>query len=144
MLPSKEDWSFVCCLSSLNLLHYDAWKDTDLVETMTYFLDAVMEEFIVKLEAMRDSEDKEKRQAFRFMERAYNFASQNRALGLGVLGYHSLLQSKSLAFDSKEAEDLNVKEIPLDAPYFVEHLFPLFDGVDIHFHAVGFELSVSY
>ena len=48
MLPSKEDWSFVCCLSSLNLLHYDAWKDTDLVETMTAFLDAVMEEFIVK------------------------------------------------------------------------------------------------
>ncbi|MCA9361682.1 ribonucleoside-diphosphate reductase subunit alpha [Candidatus Kaiserbacteria bacterium] len=113
MLPSKEDWSFVCCLSSLNLLHYDAWKDTDLVETMTYFLDAVMEEFIVKLEAMRDSEDKEKRQAFRFMERAYNFASQNRALGLGVLGYHSLLQSKSLAFDSKEAEDLNAEVFKL-------------------------------
>ncbi|MAQ59552.1 ribonucleoside-diphosphate reductase subunit alpha [bacterium] len=107
MLPSKDDWSFVCCLSSINLLHYDAWKDTDLVETMTAFLDAVMEEFIVKLEALRDHEDHEKRRAFGFMERAYNFAKANRALGLGVLGYHSLLQSKSLAFESDEAAALN-------------------------------------
>lgn len=110
MLPSKEDWSFVCCLSSLNLLHYDAWKDTDLVETMTAFLDAVMEEFIVKLEELRDHEEAEKRRAFTFMERAYNFAKQNRALGLGVLGYHSLLQSKGLPFESDEAAALN-KEV---------------------------------
>jgi ribonucleoside-diphosphate reductase alpha chain len=110
MLPSKEDWSFVCCLSSLNLLHYDAWKDTDLVETMTAFLDAVMEEFIVKLEALRDHAEPEKRRAFTFMERAYNFAKANRALGLGVLGYHSLLQSKNLAFESDEASALN-KEV---------------------------------
>lgn len=110
MLPSKADWSFVCCLSSLNLLHYDAWKDTDLVETMIGFLDAVMEEFIVKLERMRDHEDAEKRQAFEFMKRAYNFAKANRALGLGVLGYHSLLQAKGLAFESDEASSLN-KEV---------------------------------
>jgi ribonucleoside-diphosphate reductase alpha chain len=110
MLPSKEDWSFVCCLSSLNLLHYESWKDTDLVETMTAFLDAVMEEFIVKLESLRDHEDEEKRRAFTFMERAYNFAKANRALGLGVLGYHSLLQSKGLAFESDEAAALN-KEV---------------------------------
>ncbi len=50
MLPSNEEWSFVCCLSSMNLLHYDKWKNTDAVETLTYFLDAVMEEFISKLE----------------------------------------------------------------------------------------------
>lgn len=107
MLPSNEDWSFVCCLSSLNLLHYDAWKDTDLVETMTAFLDAVMEEFIVKLEALRDHTEPEKRCAFDFMQRAYNFAKQNRALGLGVLGYHSLLQAKGLPFESDEAAALN-------------------------------------
>lgn len=107
MLPSKEDWSFVCCLSSINLLHYDAWKDTDLVETMVAFLDAVMEDFIVKLEALRDHEDEEKRMEFTFMERAYNFAKANRALGLGVLGYHSLLQSKQLPFESEEAAALN-------------------------------------
>ena len=107
MLPSKHDWSFVCCLSSLNLLHYDAWKDTDLVETMIAFLDAVMEDFIQKLEKLRDNEDEEKRRAFDFMERAYNFAKANRALGLGVLGYHSLLQAKHLAFESDEAAVLN-------------------------------------
>lgn len=110
MLPSKEDWSFVCCLSSINLLHYDAWKDTDLVETMIAFLDAVMEDFILKLEEMRDSDEPEKQRAFSFMERAYSFAKANRALGLGVLGYHSLLQSKKLAFESEEAAELN-KEV---------------------------------
>jgi len=109
MLPSKDDWSFVCCLSSINVLWYDDWKDTDLVETMTYFLDAVMEEFITKLELMRDSGDHEKEEAFHFMERAYNFAKANRALGLGVLGYHSLLQEKMLAFDSEEAAQLNIE-----------------------------------
>lgn len=110
MLPSKEDWSFVCCLSSLNLLHYDDWKSTDLVEDMVAFLDAVMEDFIVKLEAMRDHEEPEKRRAFLFMKRAYDFAKANRALGMGVLGYHSLLQSKGLAFESDEAAELN-KEV---------------------------------
>src|SRR3989344_3637575 len=79
MLPSREDWSFVCCLSSLNLMHYEDWKDTDLVETMIAFLDAVMEDFIVKLEELRDHEDPERRRSFSFMERAYNFAKANRA-----------------------------------------------------------------
>lgn len=110
MLPSHKDWSFVCCLSSVNLLHYEEWKGTDLIETMIAFLDAVMEDFILKLEAMRDSEEEEKKRAFQFMERAYNFAKQNRALGLGVLGYHSLLQAKGLPFESEEATILN-KEI---------------------------------
>ncbi len=108
-LPSNEDWSFVCCLSSINALHYEEWKDTDAVETLTYFLDAVMSEFIEKLEWRKDHPDKDKRQEFLFMEKAYNFAKQNRALGLGVLGWHSLLQSKMLAFDSQEAMTLNVK-----------------------------------
>lgn len=109
MLPSREDWSFVCCLSSVNLMHYEDWKDTDLVETMIAFLDAVMEDFIVKLEELRDHEDPERRRSFSFMERAYNFAKANRALGLGVLGWHSLLQSRGLAFESSEAEALNVE-----------------------------------
>lgn len=107
MLPSNDDWSFVCCLSSINLLHYDKWKDTDAVETLTYFLDAVMEEFITKLEVYRDSTDRDDMLTFKFMEKAYNFAKENRALGLGALGWHSLLQSKMLSFDSKEAFDLN-------------------------------------
>lgn len=109
LLPSNEEWSFVCDLSSLNLLHYDEWKDTDAVETLVYFLDAVMSDFIGRLEEMRDSSDKRKQEAFHFMSRAYNFAVANRALGLGVLGWHSLLQSKMLPLDSKEAARLNVK-----------------------------------
>jgi ribonucleoside-diphosphate reductase alpha chain len=113
MLPSNKDWSFVCCLSSINLLHYDDWKDTDLVETMTYFLEAVMTDFINKLEDWKESDDEDKRLAFRFMERPYNFAKANRALGLGVLGYHSLLQSKGLAFDGDEAASINTEVFAL-------------------------------
>lgn len=109
MLPSNEKWSFVCVLSSLNVMHYSKWKDTDAVETMVYFLDAVITEFINKLEVYRDSYDREDLQTFLFMERAYNFAKENRALGLGVLGWHSLLQSKMLSFDSQEAFDLNTE-----------------------------------
>ena len=107
MLPSNEDWSFVCCLSSMNLLHYDKWKDTDAVEILTYFLDAVMEEFITKLEVYKNSTDRDDQLTFTFMEKAYNFAKENRALGLGALGWHSLLQSKMLPFDSEEAFKLN-------------------------------------
>lgn len=110
MLPSNKDWSFVCCLSSINLRHYEEWKDTDLVETMTQLLDAVITDFCDRLESMRDGDDPERRQAFEFMKRAYDFARENRALGLGVLGYHTLIQSKRLTFDSDEASALN-KEI---------------------------------
>lgn len=107
MLPSNEDWSFVCCLSSINMLHYNDWKGTDLVETMTYFLDAVMEDFILKLEALRDSKAKDDQLAFFFMKRAYDFAKENRALGLGTLGYHSFLQHEGIPFESEKAEALN-------------------------------------
>lgn len=110
MLPSKSDWSFVCNLSSMNLLYYDEWKDTDAVETMIEFLDAVMTEFIDKLEALRDSESESERQSFYFMQRAHKFAVENRALGLGALGWHSYLQSKMIAFESQEARSIN-KEI---------------------------------
>ena len=103
MLPNNERWSFVCNLSSMNLLHYDEWKDTDAVETMIYFLDAVMTDFIDKLERLRETN----KEAFHFMEKAYNFAKENRALGLGTLGWHSLLQSKMIAFESEEASLLN-------------------------------------
>ena len=97
MLPSSEEWSFVCCLSSMNLLHWDEWKDTDAVETMVMFLDAVMEEFIQRTKGVK------------FMERAHKFAKDNRALGLGVLGWHDLLQKHMLPFDSYEAMSLNAE-----------------------------------
>jgi ribonucleoside-diphosphate reductase alpha chain len=96
-LAADEWWSFVCCLSSLNALHYDEWKDTDLVEVMTYFLDAVMEEYIQKTADIP------------FMKAAHQFAKDQRAIGLGVLGWHSLLQSRMLPFASIEAKKLNVE-----------------------------------
>lgn len=112
-LSSGEEESFVCVLSSMNLLHYDEWKDTDAVEVLTYFLDSVVTEFLSKLEDLRDDGTIEGKRAFFFMERAYNFAKSQRALGLGVLGWHSLLQSKGLPFDSVESSKLNIQVFKL-------------------------------
>lgn len=106
-LPNNEDWSFVCNLSSMNALHFEEWKDTDAVETMVFFLDAVMTDFIKKLESLRDSENRDDQDAFYFMRKAYQFAVDNRALGIGVLGWHSLLQSRMIPFESEEASYLN-------------------------------------
>lgn len=97
MLSNSDDESFVCDLSSLNLETYDEWKDTDAVETLVYFLDAVMTEFISKTEDMD------------FMEAPRKFAINQRALGIGVLGWHSLLQSKMIAFESMDAKVLNIE-----------------------------------
>lgn len=108
MLPSDADASFVCCLSSVNLLHYDRWKDTNLIEVMVYFLDAVMEEFIQKLEQLRDDPDPDRREAFHFLERTYRFATEHRALGLGVLGWHSYLQSQHIDIMGEDAAQRNV------------------------------------
>jgi ribonucleotide reductase alpha subunit len=94
-LHSDENNSFVCVLSSLNLLHWDEIKETDAVETMVYFLDAVCEEFIQKTDNVK------------YMDCARNFAASQRALGLGALGWHSYLQSKSIAFESMQAKLLN-------------------------------------
>lgn len=107
-LPSNEDWSFVCNLSSINAARYDEWKDTDAVETMVFFLDAVLQEFIDKLEAMKNSNRKENRASYEFMKKAHKFAQENRAIGLGVLGWHSFLQSKMIPFNSVEADAYNV------------------------------------
>lgn len=91
MLPSSEEESFVCCLSSLNLLHYEEWKDTDAVETLVIFLDSVLDDFIEKAEGIP------------YMERAVRFAKRYRAIGLGVLGWHSYLQSQRIPLESPEA-----------------------------------------
>lgn len=90
-LPSTPDESFVCCLSSMNLLYWDEWKDTDAVKILTKFLDAVMTDFINRTEGLK------------FMEKARAFAIKHRALGLGVLGWHHYLQSKMIPFESFKA-----------------------------------------
>ena len=96
-LSTAEDESFVCDLSSLNLERWDEIITTDAIETLIYFLDAVMTEFIEKTEGVK------------FMEAPRKFAVNQRALGLGVLGWHSLLQSKMIAFESMEAKLLNIE-----------------------------------
>jgi ribonucleoside-diphosphate reductase alpha chain len=87
-LHTDEEHSFVCCLSSLNLTRYEEWKDTDLVETAIYFLDGVLEEFLVKTNGKES------------MIRSHRSAKKGRALGLGVLGWHTFLQSKGIPFTS--------------------------------------------
>ena len=87
-LHTDEEHSFICCLSSLNLAKYDEWKDTDVVETAIYFLDGVMQEFIDKSQG-RDS-----------LKRTHNHAKKGRALGLGVVGWHTFLQQKGMPFNS--------------------------------------------
>ncbi len=90
-LPTSPDHSFVCCLSSLNLVKFDEWKDTDTVFLSTLFLDAVMSEFIDKAENIKGIED------------TVRFAKKSRALGLGTLGWHSFLQSKMIPFVGLQA-----------------------------------------
>lgn len=106
-LPTSDDISFVCCLSSINLRHYNEWKDTDAVETLTMFLDTVISDFITRLESYRDSKDSQKQSAFYFMQRAHKFAKEHRALGLGVLGWHTFLQESNIAMESPQATTLN-------------------------------------
>ena len=87
-LHTDEEHSFICCLSSLNLAKYDEWNVTDVVETATYFLDGVMEEFIVKTNGKEA------------MKRTHKHAKKGRALGLGIMGWHTFLQQKNLPFNS--------------------------------------------
>lgn len=91
-LSTEEDESFVCDLSSLNLARWKEIEDTDAIETLTYFLDAVMTEFINKTRGIKN------------MEAPHKFAVTQRALGVGVLGWHSYLQQESIAFESMEAK----------------------------------------
>lgn len=91
-LPDSTDESFVCCLSSMNLELYDEWKDTNAVYYAIYFLDAVMSEFIEKTEDNY------------YLKNSHNFAKRHRALGLGVLGYHSYFQKHNISFNAPETK----------------------------------------
>ncbi|MEO6685564.1 MAG: ribonucleoside-diphosphate reductase subunit alpha [Dyadobacter sp.] len=97
MLPSTEDESFICCLSSMNLELYDEWKDTDAVRLAIFFLDAVLQEFIEKTEGNH------------FLASANRFAKRHRALGLGVLGWHSYLQKNMIPFEGMQAKQLTTQ-----------------------------------
>jgi ribonucleoside-diphosphate reductase alpha chain len=91
-LHTDESHSFVCCLSSLNLAKYDEWKDTDLVYTATWFLDGVLSEFIQKAKNLKG------------FENSVRSAEKGRALGLGVLGWHTYLQQRGIPFEGMIAQ----------------------------------------
>ena len=87
--------SFVCCLSSQNVLYWDEWKDTDATETLTKFLYAVYEDFIQKADGVP------------FMEKAVKFAKEHKSIGIGILGLHSYLQKNSIPFESLDTKLLS-------------------------------------
>ena len=91
-LHTDENHSFVCCLSSLNLAKYEEWKDTNLIHDAIWFLDGVMEEFIQRAKGLRG------------FENAVRSAQRGRALGLGVLGWHTYLQDKGIPFEGLLAQ----------------------------------------
>ena len=91
-LHTDENHSFVCCLSSLNVAKYDEWKDTDLIYTATWFLDAILEEFIQRAKGLRG------------FDNSVRSAEKGRALGLGVLGWHTYLQQNGIPFESLTAQ----------------------------------------
>jgi ribonucleoside-diphosphate reductase alpha chain len=92
VLHTDESHSFVCCLSSLNLAKYNEWKDTNIVYDAIWFLDGVLEEFIQKAKGKIG------------FENAIRSAEKGRAIGLGVLGWHTYLQENNIPFDSLPAQ----------------------------------------
>ncbi len=96
-LYTDPEHSFVCCLSSLNLVRWDEWKDTDTVNLSVRFLDAVLSEYISKAQHING------------MEASVRSAVKGRAIGIGVLGWHTLLQERSIPFDSFDSMQLNAQ-----------------------------------
>lgn len=103
MLPSSDEESFVCVLSSMNLVKYDHPHFARAVRVLTYFLDTVVHESIKKLDRLKLKHKHD------FLERIQRFLVRHRALGMGVLGWHHLLQSKMIPFESREAAKLNLE-----------------------------------
>ena len=91
-LHTDENHSFVCCLSSLNLTKYNEWKDTNLIYDAIWFLDGVLEEFIQKAKGLKG------------FENSIRSAEKGRALGLGVLGWHTYLQQNGIPFEGLQAQ----------------------------------------
>ena len=91
-LHTDENHSFICCLSSLNLAKYDEWKNTNIIHDSIWFLDGVLEEFIQKAKYRKG------------FENSVRSAEKGRALGLGVLGWHTYLQERGLPFEGLLAQ----------------------------------------
>jgi len=94
-LPTNEDRTAVCCLSSVNLEKFDEWKDTTMVCDLIRFLDNVLQFFI-------DNAGDE-------ISRARFSATQERSLGLGAMGWHSYLHKNRIPFESDTAVVKNIQ-----------------------------------
>lgn len=92
-LPTSAERTAVCCLSSLNLEYYDEWKDTNIVRDLVRMLDNVLQYFI---DNAPDS-----------ISRARFSAERERSIGLGAMGFHSLLQKHGVAWESETAKEIN-------------------------------------
>ena len=93
-LPTNEDRTAVCCLSSVNLEKYDEWKNDKLfISDIVRFLDNVLQSFI---ENAPDS-----------VFRAKFSATQERSIGLGAMGFHAYLQKNNIVFESVMAKAKN-------------------------------------
>ena len=92
-LPTSADRTAVCCLSSLNLEYYEDWKNTTIVEDIITMLDNVLEYFIEN--------------APNEISRAKYSAERERSIGLGAMGFHSLLQKQNVAWESELAREIN-------------------------------------
>lgn len=92
-LATDADRTAVCCLSSVNLAKYNDWKDTGLVADLVTFLDNVLSVFTA---AAPDE-----------MSKAVYSASQERSIGIGAMGFHSLLQQRGIPWESALASSLN-------------------------------------
>jgi len=97
MLPNSALESFICAISAMQLLHFDEWKNTDAVETLVYFVDTMVTDFINK---NKDNP---------LMARAVRFAERHRAIGIGASGWHSYLQKNMIPVETMEAKFKNVE-----------------------------------
>ncbi len=91
-LHTDESHSFVCCLSSVNLTKYEEWKNTNLIYDAIWFLDGVLEEYLQKAKGLKG------------FENAVRSAEKGRAIGLGVLGWHTYLQQNGIPFEGLQAQ----------------------------------------
>ncbi len=97
MLHSSESLTYSCILSSMNLAKYDEWKDTDAIFEATVFLDCLCSDFL------------EKSQGTAGLGKVRKFTEKGRAIGLGVLGFSTLLQKRRVPYESLEAQFLNAE-----------------------------------
>ena len=128
LLHNSHFQTFVCCISAMNAVHFDEWKDTDAVEILLMLLDAFLRDFI------------EKNKDNLLMKRAVKFAQEQMAVGIGLSGWHSYLQMNMIPIESMEAKFKNtevfskLRDMSVAASEKLAEMWgqaPIFEGSDI-------------